>query len=182
MTSSGARSGRLFLAAELPAVLKEALAGYALETEADFPGRYVPPANYHVTLAFLGDTSFDVVPVLEKVLIDAAAGTKPFAARITKAGHFGRPQQAIIWAGLSAENILVQLASKVRRGLDAASIAYDPKPPRPHITLARGVNLTSRTLPRPPEAEGTISDLTVFHSTRRDGALVYLPLATTYLR
>lgn len=178
MTESTGPTGRLFIAAELPQTITNPLAEYAAAIEHAFPGRYVPVSNYHVTLAFLGNTPLKAICELDQVIREAATDTAPIPVALDRTGRFGKPYSAIVWAGLTNSDLIARLAKQVRRGLDAKGFSYDPKPPNPHITLARNVDLSgSRTLPPLPSANGEISSIAVFLSTRRDGNLVYLPEA-----
>ena len=53
---------RLFIGIALPATVRQALSGAAKTMESRMPGRYVPMENYHITLAFLGETDADASP------------------------------------------------------------------------------------------------------------------------
>ena len=167
--------GRLFIAAELPESIVRAAAQYADLLEASFPGRYVPAQNYHVTLAFLGLTPLVAIRDLDQAVTEALCGIAPCTCALAKPGAFGKQHSAIVWAGLTNSEYLAGLARRIRRELDIRGFSYDTKPARPHITLARGVDLTGRRLPPLPEASGEISKVAVFQSMRRDGALIYLP-------
>lgn len=168
--------GRLFIAAELPESITSAAAGYARKIEPAFPGRYVPQTNYHVTLAFLGMTPLSAILDLDQALRAALKEMEPFECALSGAGYFGRKQSAIVWAGLTNSGKLTELAGRVRRELERRGFSYDTKPAKPHITLARGVDLTRRRLPEiTSQASGIVQKAAVFLSTRRDGQLVYLP-------
>lgn len=175
MSDKEGPKGRLFIAAEMPEGIVSAVAEYARKIEPAFPGRYVPRQNYHVTLAFLGDTLLSSILDLDQIVREAAAGMEPFECSLSQAGSFGKRHSAIVWAGLTNQDRLSLLARRIRKGLDARGFSYDPKPAKPHITIARGVDLTGRSLPPLPNATGEIRTTAVFLSTRRDGNLVYLP-------
>lgn len=175
MSGPDGPTGRLFIAAELPQSIRDALAEYAGELEHSFPGRYVPRTNYHVTLAFLGNTPLAAILELDQILRKAAEGLNPIPVALDKPGRFGKPYSAIVWAGLTNSSVITNIAKRVRQGLDAHGFSYDPKPAKPHITIARNVDTASRRLPPLPEAQGEISSMAVFLSTRREGNLVYLP-------
>lgn len=181
MSDASGPSGRLFIAAELPEQLVEATENYAQELQRSFPGRYVPPQNYHVTLAFLGLTPLKSILDLDQAVREALDGCQACRCALSEAGAFGKRHSAILWAGLTNSGFLTDLAKKVRRALDARGFSYDPKPARPHITIARGVDIVGRQLPPLPKASGLISKVAVFQSLRRDGALVYLPEAAISL-
>lgn len=99
----------------------------------------VEPDLLHVTLAFIGWTDEETVAVARAAVARSVAGQDAFDVALDEIGRFpptGRPR--VLWAGSRAATPSIEaLASAVRDGLTAAGIPFDPKPPRPHITLAR---------------------------------------------
>ncbi|BCB86483.1 RNA 2',3'-cyclic phosphodiesterase [Phytohabitans suffuscus] len=94
--------------------------------------------NWHVTLAFLAGVpdgrGGDAAVAVER----AAALAAPFEVRLTGGGRFGRGRFTILWAGVTGDvPALGGLSKGVRRELKRARLAYDPKPLRPHLTVAR---------------------------------------------
>ena len=91
---------------------------------------------WHVTLAFLGD-----VPAERVEDVAAAIGVLPGAPaslRVGGGGKFGRGRFTILWAGLRGDvDRLDAIAKSVRSRLKKARVHYDPKPFRPHLTIAR---------------------------------------------
>ncbi len=98
-------------------------------------GRYLDPANLHLTLAFIGEWPEDVTPVLPAV-------TEPFEIELTGPGLF--PAAKVLWAGVKPSAALDRLAGEVRDRLAANRIPFDPKPFNPHITLVRKPLLPAR--------------------------------------
>jgi 2'-5' RNA ligase len=106
--------------------------------------RRVPSANLHVTLAFLGGTTAEDVPRVEA----AAAGVQspPFELVLDRFGCW--PAAHIAWLGAGREPAeLAALSAALRARLQAAGIAFDRKPFRCHVTLARRVPVLSQPLP-----------------------------------
>lgn len=145
-------------------------------------GRFVPKENYHLTLAFLGEADEDVVRRAMEALDEAccAAG----APRLVPEGlgRFGRPTDATLWLGLAENEGLGALASLVRERLRDQGVAFDEKPFRPHITLARRARLPKGPLPPlcfplPARAES----VTLFKSTLDRSGATYKPLYTVHL-
>lgn len=99
-------------------------------------GRPVPPASYHVTLAFLGN-----VPDEQFESVHAAARRlrpEPLTLVIDRLGHFAAPQ--VLWAGPTVvPEPLAQFAADLGRALAAAGLRLDPRPFHPHVTIARKV-------------------------------------------
>jgi 2'-5' RNA ligase len=91
------------------------------------------PAQWHVTLAFLGD-----VPAAEPLydgLAAVAAAHEPFSLRLAGGGRFGR---RATWAGIGGDAArLHALAEHVQDACRAAGVALDDRPYRPHLTVGR---------------------------------------------
>jgi 2'-5' RNA ligase len=102
--------------------------------------RRVAPGLMHVTLAFIGQAQEDQVSRIVGAVRVAATGHGPFDVELSAVGKFpdhGRPRT--IWAGTSARaaDAIVRLGASVRAELLRHRIAFDPKPLRAHVTLAR---------------------------------------------
>lgn len=178
MSAGPGDSGRLFIGIPLDDAMRKALGVYARQIEPRAPGRYVAPKNYHVTLAFLGDTPFASVPHIRTCLEQTAIRTSAFDTSFAGTGHFGKDTSATLWAGLAGAQRIDEMARDLRSRLDAIETPYDRKPCRPHITIARKVDMTRASLPPLAAARGRLDRVVLFHSRRERGALVYAPLAT----
>lgn len=126
--------------------------------------RPVPPERVHLTLVFLGDVAENRLPVVKASI--SAAVTRWAAGRerpeglpricIGGSGRFGRGRFTTVWAGVRGDlAALNDLVTDLRRELRAASLPFDVKPFRPHITLARpGDRLSAEDLAADLEALG----------------------------
>jgi 2'-5' RNA ligase len=105
--------------------------------------RLAPRANWHVTLAFLGDVADDRCDAARAALESAAecwraGGAGPPELCLAGGGRFGRGRFTILWVGMGGQvDALVALGTAVRRELRRARLPHDRKPLRPHMTLAR---------------------------------------------
>ena len=100
------------------------------------------PGNWHITLHFLGDTEEDRIPVLVEEL--GRVRFAPFTLQGGGGGFFpppkgNRPQQPrVVWVGLEEGGAeCVALASSLGIALKGLGYELDPRPFRPHLTLAR---------------------------------------------
>jgi 2'-5' RNA ligase len=131
---------RTFICLELPPAERERL-GAVVERARRHRARisWVPSANVHLTLAFLGDVDEERVPAVVAAVERAAAGREPLELRLAEVGAFpstGRPR--ILWVGVAGDTAeLEALQAAVSRELDRASLPRDAKPFRPHLTLGR---------------------------------------------
>ncbi|MGH7902933.1 MAG: RNA 2',3'-cyclic phosphodiesterase [Candidatus Dormibacteraceae bacterium] len=182
----GAKPGReairAFVGVELPAGHVRELAGHLERCRATEPRlRWVPPANLHVTLRFLGNVEGDVLDVVRAALpgIEGA----PFEMALGAPGCFGRRDRArVVWLRVEAgEPELARLAAAVDAVCAGAGLARDDRAYHPHLTLARapgreGVRLPD--LPEPPRLDAwTVPGLTLFRSRLRRGSAAYERLA-----
>jgi len=160
---------RLFIAVNFDEEFKKTLLRYQAELKkyAD-PYQKVnwsSPANLHLTLAFIGeyDSPENVPKVLDGVTF------APFTLTAGKCGNFG----SLWWVGLNNGDEAVTLANTVRAGLKNAGIPFDPKPMKPHITLARELYPLNPPRIRPVPAETTVARISLMKSERIAGKLTY---------
>lgn len=100
--------------------------------------RWVPAANLHLSLAFLGDTPAGKIASLECLLDEVAAAAEPFPLQLRSLGFFGRKDRPrVVWAGVEPVDGLSLLHSRLSEGLERRGIEIDKRPYRPHITLGR---------------------------------------------
>lgn len=173
----GERTVRTFVALELPDTMRAEIVDLARCLAGRVTGRFVPGENYHLTLAFLGEIgeaeSRDVIAAMD----EAAAGRGPVRLHPTGLGTFGKPSDCTLWLGIEPVPELVVLAEELRAALADRGIAFDGKPFRPHITLARRVRLPKGELaplafPEPAHA----TRMTLFKSTLTPEGPIYKPL------
>ena len=121
---------RLFIALPVTAELRRTLeeTQEALRRQGT-RGRFTPPENWHLTLAFLGSVEgpAPVIEAMKGVRLPRAALTFD---RLTQFGD-------VLVALFRQNDALERYAADLRAALDEAGISYDRKAFRPHITLCR---------------------------------------------
>ncbi len=107
--------------------------------EAGLQAKWVPTANYHVTLKFLGFTRPDAVIAVRDAVERAVAGTPPLKVKIARIGGFASLEKAtVIWAGVEdLSGGLADLAARVDQATIALGYAPEARSFHPHVTLAR---------------------------------------------
>lgn len=130
---------RLFAAVDPPAEARESLLA-ALGQARDEQLRWVPPQQWHLTLAFYGEVAEPKVEKLQQGLERAAERTTTFGMRLAGAGAF--PRQAtkarVLWIGLDGEvEAMRRVADRCAGAGRRARIAVEDRAFRPHLTLAR---------------------------------------------
>ena len=133
---------RLFIALELPAGCREALAAVA----EPIPGlRWLAADQLHLTLAFLGNVDAEPEQSLRDHLAELRAPA--FSLRLSGLGMFRARRPTTIWAGVEdVHGGLRVLHGEVLRALAAAPIEMKPASFQPHITLARLKDVPARKL------------------------------------
>jgi 2'-5' RNA ligase len=111
---------------------------------------WVPPANAHVTVRFIGYVDDAKAQTIKDALAPPIA-VAPFDLTVHGVGAFP-PSGAlrVVWAGLAGGvEALSAIAEDVSRRLDACGVAREERAYRPHLTLARvkeAGGLRARTL------------------------------------
>jgi 2'-5' RNA ligase len=130
---------RAFIALRLGAVVEEAIEQFVAPLRPFGNGvRWVPRANFHLTLRFLGNEApSSLIEALVPELAAIAKRTRPFALSMEGVGGF--PELAkprVIWIGLRGDGLL-ELAASVRGAAAHAGFKDEEHPYRPHLTIAR---------------------------------------------
>lgn len=126
---------RLFVALPVPAWVRDDLEAAVAPLREDAPQlRWVEPAQWHLTLAFLGSVaSADLAKVAGALAGSVGDGPNPTIGLDGSLGTFGR---RVLWAGISPEPDLDVLAEAVRGALLPLGFA-DDKAFHAHLTVAR---------------------------------------------
>ncbi|WP_157805767.1 RNA 2',3'-cyclic phosphodiesterase [Bacillus sp. mrc49] len=128
-----------FFALVLPDDIKAYLHAVTERLNSGFPfKKWLHPADYHITLAFLGsaDDSMkkDAIRRVEGVLAKEAS----FELTLAEIGAFGKDDSPrILWTGVEQQERLFSIQEKIYHSCVEAGFQLDKKPFKPHITLAR---------------------------------------------
>jgi RNA 2',3'-cyclic 3'-phosphodiesterase len=137
---------RLFVGARVSVATASLLAGVA-ETlarrarDAGVDVRWIAPTNYHITLAFLGNTRIDAIAAVHDALCAAVQATSHIKLRTARLGAFPSLEKArVVWAGVEDLDHTKPFAALVKRigeGLGRLGFADPGKPFHAHVTLGR---------------------------------------------
>ncbi|MHB8173339.1 MAG: RNA 2',3'-cyclic phosphodiesterase, partial [Nitrospirota bacterium] len=131
---------RTFIAIELPAEIKEAMAGVQAELrKSGADVGWVRPEGVHLTLKFLGDVEEVVVAGLGDALEDALKGEASFILQAKGVGTFPTPRAPrVIWLGVEGEvTRLSALAERVENVCAGLKFPAESRPFKAHLTLGR---------------------------------------------
>lgn len=181
---------RLFIAAELPAEVREALVTAQDRLRRDRPPvRWVAPEAMHLTLRFLGETDARLLPQIGAALRKSLGGHKSIALRLADAGAFSNLRRPnVVWAGVGGDTAaLERAASAISAALDPLGLPRDARPFRAHLTLGRvrreadaaqqeRLGAAIRALPPFPPLAWTVERVALFRSELRPSGPLYTVL------
>ncbi|MGW0790456.1 RNA 2',3'-cyclic phosphodiesterase [Streptomyces sp. NPDC002911] len=127
---------RVFIALAPPDHAKEELARELRTAYGTHPHmRWNRIEDWHITLAFLGELPAVTVPLLRPPLAGLAAAHRPPRLALRGSGHF---DERVLWSGIEGDlDELHMLATDVRTAVKGCGVAFEDRPLRPHLTLAR---------------------------------------------
>ncbi len=123
---------RLFTGLELP----EAIAAeIALARGGVVGARWMDPADYHITLRFVGDVDRQVAHDIAETLDEIRR--PPLAVRFEGLSWFGGDKPRAIVARVRPDPALVELQAEQERRMRRIGLAPETRKFTPHVTLAR---------------------------------------------
>jgi 2'-5' RNA ligase len=170
---------RLFFA--VPAPEARALAEAAQDAISGLRASLPDPEGLHLTLAFLGNQDPGQVEALLALGRAAASRCAPFPLRTAGLGGFPRTGAArLLYLAFEPQPRLDALAAHLREALRASGVAFDARPFRPHLTLARmrePLDASALSLPGPP-LEFQVREAILYRSLLLPGGSRYEPLGS----
>jgi 2'-5' RNA ligase len=137
---------RLFTGIEIPPPIAQGLS----MLRGGVPGaRWIEPANYHMTLRYIGDidgaTARDVLQILGGVR------RRAFDLVLNRLDQFGGRKPRAVFAGASPTPALTELQAEIERLLQRIGLPPEQRKYSPHVTLARLRDSTAQQVhaPRP---------------------------------
>jgi len=130
---------RLFIASTFPPEVLRALNERVDRVRPRLPqAAWVKPESQHLTYAFLGEQSEDLIPRLEQSMQRELAPVGKFDATLQGSGFFPNPRRARVgWVGVDPPAVFCAAATAVRRAVTEAGVELDRADFRPHLTLVR---------------------------------------------
>jgi 2'-5' RNA ligase len=158
---------RLFIAIELPSGVREALAPLAasLVRQAG-SGRPVPVENFHLTLAFIGESKrLDDVAAIMRQTVGYNAHKSDFSQiQLSGIGSFKGNKGYTWWVGFKELPALQKLQKTLITDLIQAGFAIQQRKFMPHVTLARSVKAKTPVALELPELIFAANALSLFSS------------------
>lgn len=168
---------RLFFALDLPGQLALDIADWR-ERSLPLPGRPVPVANFHMTLAFLGEVPESELDSLVQD-VDALAskpGIAGGALQLDQVGFWSRP--GIYWLGPREwPQSLERLARKLRNLVGFHGDQKRRESFQPHVTLFRGGADAPPPPANPPDFVLPYREFVLMESRQGKRGVTYQPVA-----
>ncbi len=133
---------RLFIAIDLPEMVKDALLGAVAQMGRQLPNRavrWVKPEQMHLTLRFLGDTAVTQLPDLQNQLTQLTTQYPSFRLHLNGVGAFpNRKRPRVVWVGLGGDVAQLQtMQAELEERMVALGWSREKRPFSPHVTLGR---------------------------------------------
>lgn len=162
-------TARLFFALPVSEDSREAIAHWREPFIEQFPATWVPAENFHVTVAFIGDTPRDTIDsVIDFADSKIDTGLFPFQWDINHVSHF---RSGVLY--LTGYNTPFEMTHLVKALDFFVPLHSKPKSFIPHITVAR--HATHVSLPN-LELNLRFDQLVLFESNTQNGSVFYQPL------
>ena len=168
---------RTFFGLEMPGDVTVKIADWRDRQFGPGTGRPVPPANFHITLAFIGELA---PGQLERLCerVDAEMARNPLQGGLVELDITGYwPKPGVYWLGADAWSApLSSLAQKLRHLATGAGARRDRKPFLPHVTLFRNCSAAPTAPAQPPAFRANYFHFTLFESRQGKARVSYHPL------
>ena len=172
---------RLFYGIEISEDVKEWMASLTreLQRRGVSAANWSAPSLMHVTVVFLGEVPEQRMDDFSSPAKAVADMQSPFQLTLDHVGLFGGSR--VLWVGFTEDagyrelqSLCLELSHALR---DTTGFVPDARPFRPHVTLARKLDMKSSPIVGEFSLNGSkqipVRDLCLFESTRVNGQLVY---------
>jgi RNA 2',3'-cyclic 3'-phosphodiesterase len=128
-----------FFALTLPDETKEYIYEIMEQIKPEFLfKKWLHKADYHITLAFLGNAPDEMKNNSMELVKEALKGEESVSLSLFQIGTFGSKNvPRILWTGVTVQEGLFEIQKKVYNACQEAGFSLDKKPFKPHITVAR---------------------------------------------
>jgi RNA 2',3'-cyclic 3'-phosphodiesterase len=130
---------RIFIAVKIDPgeVLMEMISSFRISLKEENIN-WTKSENYHITLAFLGDTEDYIIKSIHKMLRGICKGSGEIDLVLKEAGvfkNFNDPR--VLWTGIEPSAMLDKLFESTKAGLNGLGIIMEERSFNPHLTLGR---------------------------------------------
>lgn len=132
-------SNHYFVALPIPKEITDLLTTWKQSNERALTfKKWVHPADYHITLFFIGAAEQKQLSAFMREARYLAQQTPPFQLSLKQAGYFGQSASPrVFYIGVERGDRLQHLQEKIARVGESLRFNRERRPYRPHITMAR---------------------------------------------
>ncbi len=183
---------RIFLALNFPVAVTRRIAEEVEKrkrafVDAGFRVAWVPAANLHVTLRFLGSVREEAIEGVVGALGRIAARHQPIDARAVGLGAFPAPERpTVLWMGVDAP-ALAPLQGEVEAAMVGLGFDKEERPFHAHITVGRvkewrpSVDAAALWKSDVEAGSAPLSEIVVYESKTRSAGAEYIARARVAL-
>jgi len=182
---------RAFIAIEASAEVRAAVSALATELgDRVQKARWIPSANLHLTLRFLGDTDEAIASALSNELGPIVSECAPFRLEFRGIGFFPSPRRPRVLSALIPQppRELHELYRRVEATVNEHGFPPERRAFTPHLTFARfrtpsgGLREIQTELQNRTFGHTSVEEVIVFESVLKRSGAVYHPRARLPLR
>lgn len=153
--------------------------------------KWTKPANWHITLIFLGNTPETTIDLLQSLISKSFAKVPAFKTEIAGIGVFPNTRNPkVLWLGVENLQPLMSGYFSLAEMLQQHGFSLENKPFKPHLTLARmrnsaqGSPITSMIEKHQNSCFGSveIKNVILYESISTNDGPVYTPLFVKKLK
>ena len=141
MNTQEANVIRSFIAMDFPDEILAQLEKTAIALKKrlpNFPVRWVPTNNIHLTIRFLGNVSKSNIEILKNILENQAKNFEPFEVSVGGLGAFpSKHKPKVLWVGLETNDDMIELKNNIDAEVARLGYAREKRGFSPHLTLGR---------------------------------------------
>ena len=141
-------------------------------------GSFTRPENFHLTLAFLGETTVSRVAVLQRIIKEIYF--LPFEITFNRTGCFTHSQKELWWAGINTNDPTLSqlklLHEQLIKQLEKEGFPIDKRSFNAHITLGRETRHYKPIALEFQEIKVLVDRISLMKSERIGGVLQYTEL------
>lgn len=147
-----------------------------------YKGNFSHKENFHLTLRFIGEVNPSEIINIQKAMDRVTEQITGFNLELGQMGSFERQNEHLIWIGLGgALSKLDHLYHTIQEELSKIGIPQESRPLKPHITLARRVQVKDsfediRTKVIVDRKLIQVDSIVLMESRRINGRLTYIPV------
>jgi len=143
-------------------------------------GNFTKPANFHITLAFLGETPEEKIESICRIIDDIQI--TGFELCFNHTGCFTHSRKELWWVGADPKSpglsILASIQGQLIDRLLKAGFSVDTRPFRAHITLGREIKHPSPIYLSPPRIIVNVRSISLMKSDHVSGGMRYTDMYT----